>query len=31
MNFLNNSKIVDSQVVNVTKENLHTLIGSILC
>ena len=29
MNFLNYSKMVGSQVVNITKENLH--IGSILC
>ena len=31
MNLLNYSKIVGSQVANITKENLNTLIGSILC
>ena len=31
INFLNYSKMFGSKVVNITKENLHTLIGSILC
>ena len=30
MNFLNCSMMVGSQAVNITKENLHTLIASIL-